>query len=244
MSLDGKVAIITGAGRGIGRAIALRFAADGAKLALVSRTKDQLEEVKAEVIAAGGHAIAMPTDVTSEAEVQSMVEATERALGPVDILVNNAGIMALGSIADTSTDEWNKIMGTNLLGPFLCSRAVLGSMMRRNAGRIVNIGSMAGRRGYPEQGAYVTSKHGLVGLTKVLAIECQPYGIKVNMVSPGGVLTDLSTDLLNSRGGAAQASDWMTAGEVADGVYYIVSQNGPAMTDELVLRRSASEPWR
>lgn len=243
MSLAGKVALITGAGRGIGRAIANRFVRDGVQVALVARSADQLDDAAREISDNGGIAIPIPTDITDESQVASMVATAEQELGPIDILVNNAGIMVLKPIIETSLEEWNKVMDTNLVGVFLCSKYVMPSMMARKTGRIINIGSMAGRRGYPAQGAYCCSKHGLYGLSKVMSIECQPYGIRVNMVSPGGVLTELSESLLSSRG-ATQSSEWMTSEEVADGVYYVATQEGPAMTDELVLRRNSSEPWR
>jgi len=243
MKLDGKVVIITGAGRGVGRAISLRFAADGAKVVLAARSEKELNRVAAEIVNKDGIAIAVPTDVTVETQVRDMVARTESELGPVDILVNNAGVMILRPIVETTLDEWHRVMNTNLLGAFLCSRAVLPSMMERRTGRIINIGSMAGRRGYPEQGVYCASKHGLYGLSKVLAIEGQAYGIRVNVVSPGGALTELSKDLLATRS-PSEAAEWMTPEQVAEGVYYIATQDGPGMTDELVLRRFASEPWR
>lgn len=243
MSLAGRVAVITGAGKGIGRATARRFAEEGAKVALISRTESDLDELAAEIRADGGTALAFPCDITSETLVYDMMRRVESELGPIDILINNAGAILLRPIADTTTEEWNQVMNTNLLGVFLCTRAVLGSMMERRCGRIVNIGSLAGRRGYPEQGAYCTSKHGLYGFTKVLAIETQKYGIRVNMVSPGGVLTEMTEELRASRRGSDD-SEWMTPEEVADGIYYVATQEGPATTDELVLRRNASEPWR
>lgn len=243
MSLKGKVVIVTGAGRGIGRAIALRFAAEDAKLALAARTVEQINRVADEVRAQGGTAVAVPADVGNESDVKAMVARTEAELGPIDILVNNAGVMILRPIAETSLEEWERVINTNLTGMFLCSRAVLPSMMRRKTGRIINIGSLAGRRGYPDQGVYCASKHGLYGLSKVLAIEGRPYGIRVNVVSPGGALTELSTELLATRK-PSEAEEWMTPEEVADAVYYVAAQEGPATTDELVLRRFASEPWR
>lgn len=243
MALKDKVVLITGAGRGIGRAIALRFAGEGAKLALVARTTKEIKQLKDEITKSGGTAIAITADISSERQVANMVSKTETVFGSVDILINNAGTIVLRPLVDTSVEEWNQVMSTNLLGAFLCARTVMPTMMQRRTGRIINIGSMAGRRGYPDQGVYCTSKHGLVGLTKVLAIEGQQYGIRVNMVSPGGVLTGLSEELLGTRS-ASETSEWMTPEEVAEGVYYIAMQDGPATTDELVLRRSSSEPWR
>ncbi len=243
MSLHGKVTIITGAGRGIGRAVALRFASRGASVVLASRSIEEIDGVAAEIVKAGGSALAVQTDVSSESEVSRMIAAAEAEFGPTDILVNNAGTMILRPLAATSLEEWQRVMNVNLLGAFLCARAVLPSMMERRTGRIINIGSMAGRRGYPEQGVYCASKHGLYGLSKVLAIEGKPYGIRVNVVSPGGAHTELSRELLSTRS-PAEASEWMSPDEVADAVLFVATQDGPAMTDDLVLRRYASEPWR
>ncbi len=243
MSLQGKVAVITGAGRGIGRAVALRFASEGANVVLAARSADEIERVAEEIAELSGSAIAVPTDVVSESDVKRLIDTAESRFGEVDILVNNAGVMVLRPLAEMSVEEWERVMDTNVLGVFLCSRAVLPSMMRRKTGRIINIGSMAGRRGYADQGAYSASKHALYGLSKVLAIEGQPYGIRVNVVSPGGVHTELSRELLSTRS-PSEASEWMTAEEVADAVAFVAMQDGPAMTDELVLRRYASEPWR
>jgi len=243
MSLQGKVAIVTGGGRGIGRAIALRFAADGAKVAVAARSVDEIHAVAREIADRGGTALALRTDVTVAPDVNALIERTDSELGPVDILINNAGVMILRPLAETSLAEWQRTMDTNLLGAFLCSRAVLPLMMARKSGRIINIASMAGRRGYQDQGAYCASKHGLYGLSKVLAIEGQPYGIRVNVVSPGGAITELSKELLASRP-PSEVAEWMTPEEVAEAVYFIAIQEGPGMTDELVLRRFASEPWR
>lgn len=243
MNLHGKVAVVTGAGRGIGRAIALRFAAEGAKVVLAARSEDELNAVAQEIASAGGDAIAVKTDVSSEADVKNLIAVTESSFGAVDILVNNAGTMILKPLAETTVEEWNGVMNANLLGAFLCAREALPSMMERRTGRIINIGSMAGRRGYPEQGVYCTSKHGLYGLTKVLAIEGQKYGIRVNMVSPGGAHTKLGEPLLATRP-AEEAELWMSPEEVADAVLFVATQDGPAQTDEIVLRRFASEPWR
>jgi 3-oxoacyl-[acyl-carrier protein] reductase len=243
MGLANQVAMITGGGRGIGRAIAIAFAREGARVAVCARTEAQIAAVAAEIRVFGGIAGSYAVDVADEREVAEAVGRIEADLGVVDLLVNNAAILRLGSITETEPDLWDKLIRVNLRGPFVCSRAVLPGMMERRRGRIINIWSLAGRRGYEEQGAYCASKHGLVGLSKVLAIEAQPYDVYVNMVSPGGVLTDLSRELRESRG-AADSSEWMTAEEVARAVVYIAKQDGAATTDEIVLRRFASEPWR
>jgi 3-oxoacyl-[acyl-carrier protein] reductase len=235
--------MVTGGGRGIGRAIAIAFAREGARVAVCARTEAQVAAVAAEIRVFGGITGSYLVDVADELEVAETVKRIEADLGVIDILVNNAAILKLGKIVETDPDLWDRLIRVNLRGPFICSRAVLPGMMERRRGRIINIGSLAGRRGYEEQGAYCASKHALVGLSKVLAIEAQPYGVCVNMVSPGGVLTDLSRELRESRGDV-ESSDWMTAEEVARAVVYIAKQDGAATTDEIVLRRFASEPWR
>ena len=240
---DGKVVLITGASKGIGEALAYAFADFGAKVAICARREAALRGVVEKIAEDGGTCLAVPADISDESQVMTMVERVESDLGPVDILINNAAELILSTIAETSLETWERSMAINVRGAFLCSRAVLPSMTRRKSGRIINIGSLAGRRGYSEQGAYCASKHALVGFTKVLAIETQPYGIRVNMVSPGGVLTDLSKELRESRG-VVDESEWMTVDEVVEAVLYICSQEGPATTDELVLRRFASESWR
>lgn len=243
MGLANQVAMITGGGRGIGRAIAIAFAREGARVAVCARTEAQIAAVAAEIRVFGGITNSYVVDVADEKEVAETVKRIEADLGVVDLLVNNAAVLKLSPITQTDPDIWDKLIRVNLRGPFICSKAVLPGMMQRRRGRIINIGSLAGRRGYEEQGAYCASKHGLVGLSKVLAIEAQPYGVQVNMVSPGGVLTDLSRELRESRG-VSQDSEWMTAEEVARAVVYIAKQDGAATTDEIVLRRFASEPWR
>lgn len=242
--LEGQVALITGASKGIGREIAMAFAGEGAKIAAAARSLPLLEELCEEIRAAGGTAIAIEMDLTSEESIKKAVVETQSKLGAIDILVNNAAIITLNKIIDTPTYVWDDVMSINVRGLFITCREVLPQMMERKSGKIINIGSMAGRRGYPEQGAYCTSKHALVGLSKVIALETAKHGIRVHMLSPGGVLTGLSSELRASRGESEVSPDWMTAEEVAKAALYLATQNGAAMTDELVLRRFASEPWR
>lgn len=242
--LDNKVVMITGAGKGIGREIALLFASEGAVIGAAGRNMDALNAVCEEITASGGKAIPINLDLKCEKSIQEAIDKCTKVLGAIDILVNNAGIIALKKIHETPTELWDDIINTNVRGIFITCKCVLPSMMERRSGRILNIGSMAGRRGYIEQGAYCTSKHALVGLSKVLALETKEYGIRVHMLSPGGVLTELSKDLRKSRNEPEDAPEWMTVRECAEGALYLCTQNGAAFTDELVLRRFASEPWR
>lgn len=241
MSLTGKVALVTGGGRGIGRAAATALAARNAAVGVLARTREEIEAVAQAIRAGGGRALPVVCDVRSEEQVAAAFDAVERELGPVDIVVNNAGELLLKPLAETGLDEWRSVLEVNLTGAFIVAREAMRRMSRR-PGRIINVGSLAGRRGYPEQGAYCASKHGLVGLTKVMAIEGQPLGIRVHLVSPGGVLTDLSAGLRAARNDAP--SLWMTPEEVADAIVFCALQEGAAVSDEICLRRFDSEPWR
>jgi NAD(P)-dependent dehydrogenase (short-subunit alcohol dehydrogenase family) len=241
VSLTGKVALVTGGGRGIGRAAATALAARNAAVGVLARTREEIEAVAQAIRAGGGRALPVVCDVRSEEQVAAAFDAVERELGPVDIVVNNAGELLLKPLAETGLDEWRSVLEVNLTGAFIVAREAMRRMSRR-PGRIINVGSLAGRRGYPEQGAYCASKHGLVGLTKVMAIEGQPLGIRVHLVSPGGVLTDLSAGLRAARKDAP--SLWMTPEEVADAIVFCALQEGAAVSDEICLRRFDSEPWR
>jgi 3-oxoacyl-[acyl-carrier protein] reductase len=241
VSLTGKVALVTGGGRGIGRAAATALAARNAAVGVLARTREEIEAVAQAIRAGGGRALPVVCDVRSEEQVAAAFDAVERELGPVDIVVNNAGELLLKPLAETGLDEWRSVLEVNLTGAFIVAREAMRRMSRR-PGRIINVGSLAGRRGYPEQGAYCASKHGLVGLTKVMAIEGQPLGIRVHLVSPGGVLTDLSAGLRAAR--KDDASLWMTPEEVADAIVFCALQEGAAVSDEICLRRFDSEPWR
>lgn len=243
-SISGKVVFITGANRGIGRAIAELFAVNGAIVAGAARDMSLLEEVCSGVRAKGGRATAYHLDLRDEESIKSALARVQAELGTIDILINNAGIINLKTIVDSSTDVLDEIMDTNLRGVFITCREVLPSMIERKSGRIINVGSLAGKTGYVEQAAYCASKHALVGFTKVLAMETQQHGVRIHMLSPGGVLTELTDDLRASRNEPPDAPDWMRPEEVAEGALYLCTQDGPGVTDELVLRRYKSAPWR
>lgn len=242
--LKDQAAFITGAGRGIGRAIALAFAAEGAAVAAAARSEDEIAQLCDQITASGGRAVPAPMDIRSEESIRSALNAARTEIGPIDVLVNNAGVIALEELRTTSTATWDDLMSTNVRGVFITCREALPDMIERRRGRIINIGSSAGRRGYPKQGAYCASKHALIGLSRVLSIETQRYGIRVHVLSPGGVLTGLSSELRADRGEPEDSPEWMTPEEVARAAVYLCSQDGAALTDELILRRYASEPWR
>lgn len=243
LSVRDKVAIITGSGRGIGRAIALLFAREGIKVVVTARTVDEIEEVAKEITGFGGSAVAIRADLNNTDDIKRLIKETESTFGPIDILINNAGVLRLATITETPVEMWDEVLSVNLRAVFLTCKEVLPGMIERRSGRIINVGSMAGRRGYVEQGAYCASKHGLIGLSKVMAFETQKYGIRVHVLAPGGVLTELSRELRKSRGKVDDTA-WMSPEEVAQAALYLCSQNGPGITDELVLRRYESDPWR
>lgn len=188
--LAGKIALITGAGRGIGRAIAMGFAREGASIAAVSRTPEELDSLVGEVKALGGNATAFPTDLADVGALRPLVSAVLQNLGGLDILVNNAGIGTAQSprpVQEFDDDYWNLTLQLNLTAPYLLSKAVLPVFLKNQKGRIINIASVAGKIGIVHGVAYTASKHGLLGLTRALATEVARCGITVNAICPGPV---------------------------------------------------------
>jgi NAD(P)-dependent dehydrogenase (short-subunit alcohol dehydrogenase family) len=207
--LRGRVALITGGGRGIGRAIAQVFAEAGAAVAVTSRTMSEIEETAALVEAAGGKAIALTADVTDLASMQRVMAETERRLGPIDVLVNNAGAPgAVGPVWEVDLDDWRRCLDTNFVGPFLTARAVLPGMIERRRGRILNIASGAALRPVAYDTAYSTSKAALLRLTEAMALETADYGVKVFAIAPGVVRTSLQDPVINTELGRKWLPDF------------------------------------
>ena len=191
MKLAGRVAIVTGAGRGIGRAVAGVFAREGASVVLAARSTGELDAVARQIADAGGRASVAPTDVTDETAVGALVKQTLAEQGQIDILVTAAGAAGFGSVADAKTTEWDQILAVNLRGAMLCCRAVLPVMMARRHGTIVNIGSVVTSRVLAGSAAYTASKYGLLGFSRVLAEELRPHGVRVGVLSAGATDTPL-----------------------------------------------------
>jgi NAD(P)-dependent dehydrogenase (short-subunit alcohol dehydrogenase family) len=191
MEIKESVVLVTGAGRGIGRATAIAFAREGARVALQGRTKKNLLDVQKELKDLGARSCVLPGDVSEEGTVARSVAATEQQLGPVDVLVNNAGIMALGPIEHIDALAFDRILAVNLRGPFLMMRAVLPEMKARRKGHIINIASTAGKRGFAGGGPYCASKFGLAGLSEVALYEARGSDVRVTCVFPSTVYTDL-----------------------------------------------------
>jgi len=190
-----RIALVTGASRGIGRACALELAKAGAKVALAARQEEKLEEVAAEIRAAGGEAFVVSIDLASQDSIKAGVSRVAKEFGRIDILVNNAGMTKDGLALRMRADDWNLVLQTNLTGAFFCIQQVISPMMRERWGRIVNISSVVGEAGNAGQANYVASKAGLIGLTKSLAQELGSRNITVNAVAPGFIDTDMTAVL-------------------------------------------------
>ena len=200
--MTGGVALVTGGGRGLGRAFALGLAKAGMQVAVSARTAGQLDETVALVRAEGGIALAVLADVTDQAAVTRMTARVEAELGPIDLLVNNAGAgPPFGPAWEADAADWWRTVEINLKGPMLCSHAVLPGMITRGRGRIINVSSGAGTFSVPYMSAYVTSKCALIRLTEVLADELRPHGVSVFAIQPGTVRTALAEDLIASEAG-------------------------------------------
>jgi 2-deoxy-D-gluconate 3-dehydrogenase len=196
LPLAGRVALVTGASRGIGRAVALALGAAGAAVACCARSAEQVEATAAEVSGHGGRARGFPLDVTRRSEIDTVVADIGAALGPIDILVNNAGITLDKRSVEVTDEEWDDVLATNLTSTFTLARAVAPGMMEQHRGKIINIGSMYGKIGVPRYAAYCASKAAVEALTRSLAVEWARHGIQVNCLAPGYVNTDIPREAM------------------------------------------------
>ena len=230
MLLEGKVALITGGGRGIGRAIALSFAREGARVAVTGRNVANLTHVADEICAGGGEAEALSLDVTRESDSLKVAAAVMSKWGRIDLLVNNAGVIThQTAVWETTMDQWDEVMNTNLRGMHLVCRAVIPYMVERQQGVIINIGSSSGRLPDSDNGAYATSKWGVIGYTVSLAHSLRPHGINVNGINPDWVDTDMARAYFpegNPR--------WITGEQVAQAALYLAAQAPTLMTGQFI----------
>ena len=237
--IEGKTALVTGGSRGIGRAIALRLADMGVKVAVnYKKSVESAEEVARTIVDAGGEALTVGADISVLDQVTAMVEEVNQAWGHVDVLVNNAGIIADGLMVRMSDESWEGVMATNLNGTFYCTRAVLRPMIRQRWGRIVNIGSVVGIRGNAGQVNYSASKAGIIGFTKALAKEVANRDITVNTVTPGYINTDTVDGLPQST--KDRILTWIPKGhfgeveDVAHLVAFLASGKAKYMTGQVI----------
>jgi len=240
---------VTGAGGGVGRATALRFAADGHLVALTGRTSSTLQQTAAIITAAGGTARHLVCDVASSDDVHRTVQTAERELGPIDVLVNSAGISESASFVSMDDELWQRALAINLNGTYHCMRAVAPGMFSRRSGRIINVASSAGKVGYPYTAAYVASKHAVLGLTRSVAMEAAPRGVTVNAICPGWIdspMTERSlARIAEKTGKTVDEARQILAGmnpqgrlirpeEVAEVAAYLASADGAGTNGEAI----------
>jgi 3-hydroxybutyrate dehydrogenase len=248
--LEGKVALITGAGRGIGRAISLKFAREGADLFLCATRLETLEETAKGAAEFGRKTELYPVDVADRSAVEKMVREAVDAFGKVDILVNNAGIYKPARFVDYGPEDFDRIMQVNVYGPFHVTQFVLKHMLERRTGKVVNIASTAGKWASIHQSAYNTSKHALVGMTRCVALEMAPHGINVNAICPGVVETDMVSQFLGEHAKIMGVEEEAVKNfvlqripmgrvlqpeEVADLAVYLASSDSDGMTGQSIL---------
>ena len=237
--LAGKVAIVTGASRGIGRAISVALAQEAATVVLAARSGQHLREAAEMVTHAGGKAHIVTTELTDEQSIKSLVAETAEKFGRLDILVNNAGITHSALLEETATEDWERLMWVNARAPFILCREALPLLRKSDRAYIINIASVVGVKGYPEQSAYTSSKHALRGMTISLSEELRDTNIRVHVLCPGGVATDM---VARVRPDIAR-DELIKPEELAELVHYLVTHKGNAVVDELHIRRATSTPW-
>jgi len=231
LKLAGQVAVVTGAGRGIGRAVAVRLAREGAAVALAARSASELDGAAREIAQAGGRALAVPTDVRQEAAVEALARRALAEWGRVDVLVNAAGLATFAPVTDSKLDDWDQMLAVNLRGAVLCCRAALPAMMGRHRGTIINVGSVVTSRSLAGSAAYTASKYALLGFSRVLAEEMRPHGVRVGVLSAGA--TD--TPLWDAMPAAPARDRMLRADQVAEAALLMAGLGPNASLEEVTL---------
>lgn len=237
--LTDKIALVTGSGRSIGRSVSLALAEAGAQVVICARTAAEIDQVVREISNKNSRAVAVPADVAKAAEVVSMFKLIADRYGKIDILINNAGIGRFGSVADFKISDFGELMAVNLRGTFLCCQQAMKLMIPQKSGYIINISSVVGLKGYPNQAAYTASKHGVMGFTKSLAVEAQKYNIRVSAILPGAVDTDLFRGVRDD----IEISEMMHPVDIAQTVIFLLSLSERAAIDQIYIRRKSSSPF-
>lgn len=237
--LAGQVVLVTGASRGIGKAIAVMLAEHGAHVIAAARTQSALDEVVSEIKQQGGKAQSFVFDLTDENSIIALAEKINNDFGRLDILVNNAGLTHSAPLQETTTADFDRVMATNIRGPYLLIREVLPMLRQSLRGFIINIASVVGVKGYARQTAYTASKHALRGMSIALAEELRDTAIRVHVLCPGGVATDMIARVRPD----IPKETLIEPVEIAELVLYLVTHKGNAVIDEIRIRRADSAPW-
>jgi NAD(P)-dependent dehydrogenase (short-subunit alcohol dehydrogenase family) len=237
-NLKGKVAIVTGAGRGIGKAISVSLAKAGCRIVLAARTREQIEVVQEEILSQGGDALGVPTDLTADEDIQRLVEASQAQWGAVDILINNAGWGKRASVVVASLTDWDQTFRLNLRAPMVLAKALLPNMIAKREGAVINIGSVSGKTGEANGAAYSASKFGLIGFTQSLYEEVREHGIKVAVILPGFVDTPLIPP--NRQ---LDRSKMIQADDIAQTVLFVLTSPATCCPVEITVRPQRT-PYR
>lgn len=238
-SLQKKVALVTGASRGIGKAIALALAAEGAIVVAMARSEAKLRQLQNEIKATGGKAHIITADLALPDSPKQIIEQAMSQCGRLDILINNAGIVAQGLLIETSVEQWDQLMAVNARAPFLLCKEAIPHIKATGGGTIIQIVSVIGVKGYVNQGAYTASKHALMGMSKVLAQEVQADNIRVHTILPGGV----ATDMIGQVRPDLKLAELIAPEDIADIVIFLLTRRSNAVIDAINVRRASSTPW-
>ncbi len=240
--LQGRTAIVSGASRGIGKAIALAFAAEGANVVVTARSTDQLDALADEIRRANAAALAVSADLVVEADIQRIAEAALASFGRIDILVNNAGIIhPRVDLVDFDAELWRRVIDVNLIAPALLTKAVLPAMIEHRSGKIINISSIGGRKGARSRTAYRATKAALISLTESVAAEVKQHGIDVNCICPGGVDTEGYREAFQMRG-REDDPNLMAPAEIAAVAVFLASEKSSAITGTAIDAFGATNP--
>jgi 3-oxoacyl-[acyl-carrier protein] reductase len=237
-NLDTRVALVTGAGRGIGKAVSVALARAGCRVVLAARTREQIETVQLEIISQGGHALALPADLTVDEDIQRLVEATQTKWGAADILINNAGWGKRAPVVSANLTDWDQTFRLNLRAPMVLAKALLPNMIAKGEGAVINIGSVSGKTGEANGAAYSASKFGLIGFTQSLYEEVREHGIKVAVILPGFVDTPLIPP--NRQ---LDRSKMIQADDIAQTVLFVLTSPATSCPVEITVRPQRT-PYR
>lgn len=232
MEMSGRVAVVTGGGTGIGRAIAARLAGEGCRVAICGRTRETLREAEESIRSAGGEAIAVPADVRREEDVERLRDLVRQQLGDATILVNNAGIGVFGSVLDLAAADFDRVFDTNVKGVFLCTRAFAPAMVGLGDGVIVNVASLAGKNAFAGGSVYAASKHAVLGMSKCAMLDLRPKGVRVLAVCPGSVMTPF----FDGTGRTPDPTKALSAEDVAETVIHAIRMSDRGTLSEIEIR--------